>query len=67
MNGWIDDILRWLRELVNNEALAHSIRHMGLHSFQHFVQHNLPHLWETFKEYIAEIFGLVMEWLSNMS
>ena len=63
--GWLNDILRFLREIADNEALVHTIKHMGLHSFQHFVSHNLPHIWEKFSEYISEIFSFVLEFLSG--
>jgi hypothetical protein len=62
---WLDDLFRLLREVVTNEQVAHTIRHMSVHAFQHFLQHHAPHLWEVFKENIGEVFQVVIEWLSG--
>jgi hypothetical protein len=63
--GWITDILRFLREIADNEALVHSIQHMGLHSFNYFVRHNLPHFWENCSEFIGDIFDFVIDFLTG--
>jgi hypothetical protein len=62
---WLEDVMRWLEEAVFNEHVVHTILHMGLEAFKHFVKHNAPHIWRAFSGNIAAIFDFVKDWLSG--
>jgi hypothetical protein len=63
--NWLDDLFRFLESIVTSEQVAHTIKHMGLHAFNHFLQHKAPHLWAVVSDKIGEVFQFVLEWLSD--
>lgn len=60
---WMDDVMRWLSRVVEDSDLADNVQHMGRESFKEFVKHNLPELWDQFKDYMSDIYEFVVEFL----
>lgn len=55
------EFVRAIVEFVRSEGFAHQIGHMSLHAFKHFVEHGMPHIWESVRDNIGEIFSWIRD------